>query len=75
MEVKIPDIEAAPLISARGTCELLGGVSTVWLWRRQKDDPTFPRAIQFSPRGRRYWRRGEIEVWIEAHRVGAGQDD
>jgi len=62
------------LIPARGACELLGGVSAVTLWRRQKDDPTFPRPIQFTPRGRRYWRRAEIEAWIERHRVHTGQD-
>ena len=62
------------LISARNTCELLGGVSAVWLWRRLRGDLTFPRPIQFVSRGHRYWRRNEIEAWIEAHRVDAGPD-
>jgi len=75
MEVKIHDIEASALTTARGVCDQLGSVSAVWLWRRLRDDPTFPRPIQFSPRGRRYWRRAEIEAYIEAHRVGAGRDD
>jgi len=50
---------------------LAGGTSIIWTWRRLRDDPTFPRPIQFVSRGRRYWRRGEIEAWIEAHRVCA----
>lgn len=36
----------------------------MWLWRRLKDDPTFPRPVYVSRR--RYWREAEVREWWEA---------
>lgn len=43
--------------------DICGGVSDMWLWRRLKDDPTFPRPVYVSRR--RYWREAEVREWWE----------
>jgi len=58
------------LVNTANTRRTLGGVSAMWIWRRLKDDPTFPKPIQFSPGGPRFWKRSELLEWIEAHRLG-----
>ena len=54
--LRVPDVAA-----------FLGcGVATVW--RRTKDDPTFPKPIKLSPRVT-VWRITELEDWISSRRV------
>lgn len=54
--LRVPDVAA-----------FLGcGVATVW--RRTKDDPTFPRPIKLSERVT-VWKLSEIEAWVESRRV------
>lgn len=54
--LRVPDVAA-----------FLGcGVATVW--RRTKDDPTFPKPIKLSPRVT-VWRLTELEDWISSRRV------
>lgn len=38
-----------------------GGVSHMWVERRLKDDPTFPRPIYIARL--RFWRLGELAAW------------
>lgn len=38
-----------------------GGVSHMWIERRLKDDPTFPRPIYIA--GRRFWSMQELVAW------------
>lgn len=57
--LRVPDVAA-----------FLGcGVATVW--RRTKDDPTFPKPIKLSPRVT-VWRITELEDWITSRRVKGG---
>ena len=37
-----------------------------WVWRRMKDDPTFPRPYKFS-NGCSRWKLSELEHWEKAH--------
>jgi hypothetical protein len=38
-----------------------GGASHMWVERRLKDDPDFPKPTYFS--GRRFWRLGDLIEW------------
>jgi hypothetical protein len=38
-----------------------GGRSHMWIERRLKDDPTFPRPIYIAKR--RYWRLADLIAW------------
>ncbi|WP_441229453.1 hypothetical protein AB7828_03860 [Tardiphaga sp. 215_C5_N2_1] len=38
-----------------------GGVSHMWVERRLKDDPTFPKPIYIT--NRRFWRVSDLVVW------------
>jgi predicted DNA-binding transcriptional regulator AlpA len=42
-----------------------GGMSRIWLDRRVKKDPTFPRPITFG-NSRRYWSLAETEAYERA---------
>ena len=42
----------------------LGGVSHMWVRRRIKSDPTFPRFIRLAKRTK-FWREEEIAAWID----------
>lgn len=33
---------------------------------RRIADGSFPRGFQMCPRGKRYWKRGDVEAWIDA---------
>jgi predicted DNA-binding transcriptional regulator AlpA len=35
--------------------------SDMWLWRRLRDDPHFPRPLIIS--GRRFWRLADLRRW------------
>lgn len=39
-----------------------GGISRMWLFRRLRDDPTFPKPTNLG-QGTRYWRIADLEVW------------
>jgi len=57
-------------LRVKGVATLLAcGVATVW--RRTKDDPTFPKPIKLSPRVT-VWKLSELEAWIESRRVQGG---
>ena len=51
-------------IQASHVRELCGGVSDMWLWRRLKDDPQFPRPVYIARR--RFWREADVLAWLEA---------
>jgi predicted DNA-binding transcriptional regulator AlpA len=51
-------------IQAGAVRQLCGGVSDMWLHRRLRDDPTFPKPIYIGRR--RYWREADIIAWLEA---------
>jgi predicted DNA-binding transcriptional regulator AlpA len=53
--------------TARQVKRHFGEVSDMWLWRRLRDDPTFPRPLVIN--GRRYWRWSELRIWEDKHRV------
>ena len=57
------------IVTADEACRLLGAVSKMFIWRRLRDDESFPRPIRYSPHGPRYWLREEIIAWREEHRV------
>jgi predicted DNA-binding transcriptional regulator AlpA len=46
-----------------------GNRSDMWLWRRLRDDPSFPKPIEIGRR--RFWRLDELVVWEHAHQRGA----
>jgi predicted DNA-binding transcriptional regulator AlpA len=41
-------------------------VSPMWIDRKLKNDPTFPRPLCLGPRTRR-WVRADIAAWAEKH--------
>ena len=43
-----------------------GGVSHMWVVRRLRYDPTFPRPVKFGGSLIRLWALGEIEAWERA---------
>lgn len=56
--LRVPDVAA-----------FLGcGVATVW--RRTKDDPTFPKPIKLSERVT-VWKLSELEAWVDSRRQAA----
>ena len=52
--------------TARQVKRHFGEVSDMWLWRRLRDDPTFPRPLVIN--GRPYWRWSELRIWEGRHR-------
>jgi predicted DNA-binding transcriptional regulator AlpA len=58
------------LIRVRELRQLLGGVSAMWLWRKQRE-ANFPPAIKFGgERSARFWRRADVVQWVEQHMHG-----
>lgn len=52
------------LLTAKTVCEMLGGVSDMWLWRRLNDPQSqFPEPIYIARR--RFWRESDILDWID----------
>jgi predicted DNA-binding transcriptional regulator AlpA len=49
------------LIPAAQVRARYGGCSDMWIWRRLKCDPDFPRPVYISKR--RYWRLGDLATW------------
>lgn len=41
-----------------------GGVSDMWVWRRLKEDPTFPKPEYIAKR--RFWKLSELDAWDAA---------
>lgn len=50
------------LIKSGEAAELLG-VSRSYLRNGLRHLPTFPRPIQYTPHGHKYWHRAEILAW------------
>ncbi|MGC0326213.1 putative DNA-binding transcriptional regulator AlpA [Bradyrhizobium sp. USDA 326] len=50
-----------PLIPTSQLRARYGGVSHMWVERRLKDDPDFPRPLYIAKR--RFWRLGELAAW------------
>lgn len=51
----------AKWISAKQVCARYGGRSLMWLERKLKNDPIFPKAIYFGPL--RYWRPSMLDAY------------
>jgi hypothetical protein len=49
------------LLPARAVRDRYGRVSDMWLWRRLRDDPTFPRPTLIAKR--RFWRLSALVEW------------
>lgn len=56
-------------LSAPETRAMLGGICHATLHNWLKRNPDFPRPVQLMPRGPRYWRRDELEAFMERNRV------
>ena len=63
-EVSFPDNRPRRYLTGPQVCERYGGRSLVWLWRKLKADPTFPRPKWISRR--RYFDEAEIEAYDAA---------
>lgn len=62
---------SAILISQEQVLTMVGGVSTMTLWRWRRDPALAfpdPRPIK----GRLYWREGEVLAWLRALEPGMG---
>ncbi len=46
-----------------------GGVSDMWIWRRENLDPEWPKPILIGRR--KYYDEDELDAYDEAHRAGA----
>jgi len=63
------------MISTADARRLLGDVSPMWIHRRLRADPTFPRPHRYAPTGPRRWHRRELLAWLAAQRADdAGAD-
>jgi predicted DNA-binding transcriptional regulator AlpA len=49
--------------------ERYGGRSAMWLWRKLRFDPNFPRPVVIG--GRRYFDEDELDAYDEASRMEA----
>lgn len=47
-----------------------GGVSRMWVERRLKDDPAFPRPLYIAKN--RFWQLSELVAWERAKAAGQG---
>jgi prophage regulatory protein len=57
-------------IKVASVADLTGdSVSTVW--RRTREDPSFPKPFKLSPQST-VWNEAEILAWIEAKRASSG---
>jgi prophage regulatory protein len=57
------------ILRRKAVCDKLGGIDNVTLWRINRDDPTFPAAVQINKRivG---WIEEELNQWLE-HRAAS----
>lgn len=62
-EVRSENTRVRVLIIAREVRRRLGNISEMSLWRRQKNDPNFPRHKLVN--GVRYWFDDQIDDYIE----------
>lgn len=76
MRVKTVLIPSAPLrhhasdkpgLWTGGQLRAFLSVSTMWIPRRLKSDPTFPRPIKLGARN--FWRIEAIEEWLKRHEI------
>ena len=54
-------------LPSRQVRERYGGRSAMWIWRRLKYDPKFPRPIVIS--GRQYFDEAELDAYDDACRA------
>jgi len=59
------------LVTNADARRLLGNVSHMFIYRRLKDDLTFPKPIRYAENGPMFFRKAEILDWIESHREAA----
>lgn len=52
------------------TVAALTGDSVTTVWRRAREDPTFPKPFKLSPQST-VWNEAEILAWIEAKRASS----
>ena len=64
------DTENLLITQSEARC-LLGGVSHMFIYRRLKEDPSFPRPIQYALNGPKFFKKLELERWIDRHQVQA----
>ena len=70
MQTAIEPAEPAPInphrrIKAAEVRHLCGGVSDMWIWRKQNDPAAdFPKPIYIGRQ--RFWREAEIVSWLDA---------
>jgi predicted DNA-binding transcriptional regulator AlpA len=50
--------------------KLFGGVSDIWLWRREKDEPAFPKPRRI--RGRRFYSLRELRAYMASLAPNSG---
>lgn len=63
----------ATLIPNRVLRQMLGGVSHMWVYRREREDPDFPKPIRFGgPNGHKHYVLSEVEAYIEQRRAARG---
>jgi DNA-binding transcriptional MerR regulator len=63
-----------PLISSKEAARLLGvKPQTLRLWRKEARSPRYYRPG--GGRGRVFYRRGDIERWLEQHRYGSTSEE
>ena len=59
------------LLTSASARRLLGDVSRMFIWRRLRDDSSFPRPIRYVERGAVFFWKAELLDWIESHREAA----
>jgi predicted DNA-binding transcriptional regulator AlpA len=64
------NLNNAKFIPAKRVRERYGSLSAMWLWRRLRDDPTFPRPVTFGTKAR-FWNVAELDAWDAAHKRAA----
>jgi predicted DNA-binding transcriptional regulator AlpA len=48
-------------LTSRQVKERYGGASDQWLWRRENNDPTFPKPLRIH--GRKFWKLSELAAY------------
>ena len=52
------------LLRSRSVRERYDNASAIWLWRRCRDDPRFPKPVKIG--NRNYWYEDELQAYEKA---------
>lgn len=65
---QLDELGLDPLLPAKTVRQYLGNISdmTLWRWERERGFPEPTRIGRFK-----YWRRGEIDAWLEQQKQAA----